>query len=705
MLNKRLYFEYQKKHFIFAICKIGFAIHKTYYSFNVENKMRINVLTVIIFGCILLTGAGCNRKQLKLENDHLLAVFDPSNGSLMKLENKKTKWEVIYRKPLEQSFEMLIPLPWKRFHYVEGIEQSPPKIEMSGNKITFTWTSLKSKLLEKPLNITFTGIVELTDNGLRYSGKVINNDSTHTVEYVGWPFWGEVSIPDTAKRFVCESMNQTKELYPSFTNEQGYWGVDYPTQSITLPESAFLTMRNDEQGIIGFSEQVVPKELIVASNELIPGCDNNSMNPTTKEMDGQLVRIPFKVNHFTFTAPQKSQDILPFDLMFYEGSWHKGVDLYKDWKKNAMPHSDNNNWMKEPYTWRYVNISKSQELVDLARECKQYGVSVLHVNGWRAPDSQNDVKGIDGLSSAIKTCQKMGIKIVLDLQMNAADIHSLWYKNELEKYVIINMFGMTTDVRMLCPLTQGMTDIVENRYAKNSDLQSADGIIINDNNNSGATFFCFSTEHGHAVPEFLQTGTYNLDKDFTGEIKKAKPDIAVLGQGFLDTQTTYYDGYKSDSRSDKNRYVNTNTPVITAINERQAREDMNFCLKNRCNICYNFSFIGRELKNYPLIIKYGQEIEALRRKYLDFIWDGEYQDILGASVNGENISYAVYKNKDGRKAVIIINKDKDNVSKVSVSIDGSNKPLVIVSPENLKEMTYNGSVSIDPLSTIVIMEK
>lgn len=641
-------------------------------------------------------GTGCSEKQLKLENDHLLAVFDISNGSLLKLENKKTKWDVIYRKSLGQSFEMLVPLSWKRYHYIDGTEQSPPMINVSGNKISFTWTSLKSKLLDKPLDITFIGIVELTDNGLRYSGKVINNDSTHTVEYVGWPYWGEVSIPDTTKRFVCESMNQTKELYPSFTNEQGYWGVDYPTQSITLPESAFLTMRNDEQGIIGYSEQVVPKELIVASNELIPGWDCNSMNPTTKEMDGQLVRIPFKVNHFTFTAPQKSQDILPFDLLFYEGTWHKGVDLYKNWRKAVMPQINCNNWMREPYTWRYVTISKSQELVDLAKECKQYGVSVLQVNGWRTPDNQNDVKGIEGLASAIKTCQKMGIKIVLDLQMNTADKHSSWYKNELEKYVIINMYGMPTDAQMLCPLTQGMTDIVENRYAKNSYLQSADGIIINDNNNSGATFFCFSPDHGHAVPEFVQTGTYNLDKDFTGEIKKAKPDIAVLGYGFWDAQTTYYDGYRADGRSDKNRYVNTNTPMITVINERKAREDMNFCLKNRCNICYNFSFIGRELKNYPLIVKYGQEIEALRRKYADFIWNGEYRDVLDATVNGENISYAVYRNKNGRKAMIIINNRTDDVSKVSVSIDGSNKPLVVASPENIEETIYNGNISIDP---------
>jgi hypothetical protein len=181
--------------------------------------------------------------------------------------------------------------------------------------------------------------------------------------------------------------------------------------------------------------------------------------------------------------------------------------------------------------------------------------------------------------------------------------------------------------------------------------------------------------------------------------------MAVLGYGFLDAQTIFYDGYRADTRSDRHRYVNTNTPMITVINERKAREDMNFCLKNRCNICYNFSLIGRELGNYPLIIKYGQEMEKLRRKYSDFIWDGEYQDKLGATVNGDNISYAVYKSKDGRKAVIIINNGTDDVAKATVSIADSNKSLVVVSPENLEERAYNNNIVIDPLSTVVVMEK
>jgi hypothetical protein len=661
----------------------------------------------IIFGLIVFISLSgySSGAQYKLENEHILAVFDASNGSLVKLVNKKTNWNVIYREQLGQSFDMLVPLKWKRFHYVRGVDQTPPEINATADKITFTWNSLKSKLLDKPLNIKFIGEVTLTPDGLTYSGKVINND-TCFVEYVGWPYWGEVAVPDREKRFVFESINQGKMLHPSFQNEQGYWGADYPTQSITLPESAFLLMRNENEGITGISEQSVPQELIVASHELIPGYEYN--NPVSDVMDGQMVRIQFKVNRLIFTAPETSRELVPFNLSFYEGSWHKGVDVYKAWKQKAMKQPEIADWMKEPYTWRCVSISNVQELVRLAQESKMHGVSVLHVNGWRAADSRDDIKAIDGLTSAIRECRQLGVKIVLDMHLNDADKNSPWYRDELKNYVITNLYGMTTDIRMLCPHTKELISITENKYAKNKDLSAADGVIIFDSNNNGHTFFCFDSNHGHKIPEFVQTGTFNLDRSFANEVRKAKPEIAVLGFGFFDAQTAIYDGYRMGNgflRQEKHRYINTQTPIISVIEDRTAREDLNLCLKDKYTVCYNFSLFGRELDRYPLIVKYGREIESLRKKYKEFIWEGEFRDTQGARVEGDRLSYSVFQTGDGRKGLVIVNNGTDKASTAKVTVDQSKRSLIVASPENPESVAYNGSVSIEPLSAILVMEK
>ncbi|MDR0844933.1 MAG: hypothetical protein LBN71_06895, partial [Tannerella sp.] len=335
-------------------------------------------------------------------------------------------------------------------------------------------------------------------------------------------------------------------------------------------------------------------------------------------------------------------------------------------------------------------------------------VSVLHVNGWRVADNQDDIKSLDGLVSAIKECQQLGVKIILDLHINDAEKKSSWYENELKNYVITNFYGMTTDVRMLCPHTKELISITENKYAKNKEILAADGVIIFDNNNNGGTFFCFDTHHGHKAPEFVQAGTFNLDRSFASEVKKAKPGIAVLGFGFLDAQTAIYDGYRMGTnflKQEKHRYINTQTPILSVIDERMAREDLNLCLKDRYTICYNFSLLGRELERYPLIVKYGREIESLRRTCKEFVWDGEFRDTQGARVEGVNLSYSVYQAKDGRKGLVIVNNGTDNVSTAKVTIDQSNRSLIVASPENPEGVIYNGSVSIEPLSAIVVMEK
>ena len=50
---------------------------------------------------------------------------------------------------------------------------------------------------------------------------------------------------------------------------------------------------------------------------------------------------------------------------------------------------------------------------------------------------------------------------------------------------------------------------------------------------------------------------------------------------------------------------------------------------------------------------YGRKVDNLRRRYADFLWNGEFLDVLGATVKGDNIRYTVFRNlkngKEGRR--------------------------------------------------------
>ena len=53
----------------------------------------------------------------------------------------------------------------------------------------------------------------------------------------------------------------------------------------------------------------------------------------------------------------------------------------------------------------------------------------------------------------------------------------------------------------------------------------------------------------------------------------------------------------------------------------------------------------------------------------------------------------------------IVNNNPDDISKVKALINNSKRSMVIVSPEQPKEVLYKGSISINPLSAVLIMEK
>ncbi len=664
--------------------------------------------TVLIILSILFSCSIFAQNQLKLENDKILAVFDPSNGSLVKLVNKETNWNIVGREQLGQSFEMLVPLEERRLHYINGKEQAAPTVQKTENSISFTWKALKSKHLTGSLNITFKGTVSLTKEGLVYSGEIQNQDK-YTIEYLGWPFFGEVTVPNKQNRMICQGRNETKELFPRFSSDHGYWGVEYPTNLVVLPENSFLLIRDDSQGIYLCSEQSTPTDMLIASFELIPGFDLPGMNPTGNEMDGQMVRTQFKANHLIYAHPQSNTQLKPLKLELYKGNWQTGADRYKAWKQNLPTEYEPINWINQPITWQKVSISNGNDLINYAREAQKYGVSALSVNGWMRMGSNPYIELVNDFSSALNECKKLNIKVILEGNFTLTDFRSSWYKGVLKDLVMTDPFGWPFNRQILCPLDDRLHESLEQEYSKHPEILSADGMICNDNNHRDKSFFCFNPNHGHPVPAFADKGTFELDKHFSELVRQNGNNFATLGYGYYDTQTTFYNAYFINNAArdqSLHRYLNPTTPMIATTDVRTARQDMNLCLKNRYNICYDLQFYNNQLKTYPQIMSYGKQIEKLRNQYKEFIWDGTFNDVLGATVEGNNLSYAVYTRKsDGKKAVIVLNRSDQEKTTARISIENSNKALEMASPENPQATACDGTVTLQPQSAVVIVEK
>lgn len=114
------------------------------------------------------------------------------------------------------------------------------------------------------------------------------------------------------------------------------------------------------------------------------------------------------------------------------------------------------------------------------------------------------------------------------------------------------------------------------------------------------------------------------------------------------------------------------------------------------------------LEDFPKTVGYGKKIDALRKHYVDYLWNAEYIDTQEARVlacDKPHFPYSVFKQAGtGKHAVVIANFDQSSEIQISVNIEGISEDMVAVSPENPEMQKCDGTFSIPPRSVVVVME-
>lgn len=263
----------------------------------------------------------------------------------------------------------------------------------------------------------------------------------------------------------------------------------------------------------------------------------------------------------------------------------------------------------------------------------------------------------------------------------------------------------------MCPYAKPWRAIVEKEAKKSFDL-GAPGMLFDENQHHGDFFYCFDKTHGHEVPAYIFGGDKYLEEIFHDLSKKYKPDYLLVGESNRDLQFQSY--HMSYFRIDKafvpmHRYVAPNELMMVAVVGYNDRLTINQCLMFNFVISYEPRYFKGKLSEYPLTIEYGKKVDALRKKYQDYLWYGEFQDKIGAVVKVQDQmhpNYSVFKNQStGKRAVVIANFDAQNEINVNIELPELNGKLVYVSPENLNESVFENGISVKPSSTIVIIEK
>jgi hypothetical protein len=96
--------------------------------------------------------------------------------------------------------------------------------------------------------------------------------------------------------------------------------------------------------------------------------------------------------------------------------------------------------------------------------------------------------------------------------------------------------------------------------------------------------------------------------------------------------------------------------------------------------------------------------DELRRKYRRYLWDADFQDTLGVTVAADGAyRYAVYRTAEGRRAVVVVNQERDKSIAAAVTIPDAGK-LVWATPEDQNTKPAQATLHIQARSALIVME-
>ena len=240
--------------------------------------------------------------------------------------------------------------------------------------------------------------------------------------------------------------------------------------------------------------------------------------------------LNFFATHLLYTKPGHTETLPPIAVCPFAGSWHKGMDLYKAWRKTWFRMPKVPKWALEPHAWFEIQMCNYGEgyrfnyrdLVRVGRECAENGIRALQIVGWTRegqdgclPDHSIEPRlgSLEDLKTAVAEVEAMGVKVVLYTKYLFADTRTDWFRNELKDYAsrdiygdihsfsgyyyenISNLSGINTHrLAMMCLQSKAYREICKKQMQYCLDV-GASGVIYDEPQSHYDMPYCFSEMH------------------------------------------------------------------------------------------------------------------------------------------------------------------------------------------------------------------
>jgi hypothetical protein len=686
-----------------------------------------------------------------LEDGKVKAVFNAENGSLVEFRDKVSGWNIISNPEYGLSFRLLVPIPGRRNNPVEGASQKPPtiRVQADGRGLEMDWEKVES-LHGGELDISFHASVILDGGKLTFKAKVVNR-SQHTLEYACFPCLGEVSLPPGEEEMGCLAAGSYMgriPLIPRFAGRNDYFGWDNPTQMVGTPDTPFVLLASKGKGLYAGCHETKVNELVQFVFTVKPGVDYGDGWGCGEFTPGDgRARLDFSMCSFVFAGPGETREISPLVLAPYSGTWHKGADIYKEWRESWFKRPPEPDWAADIHSWFQYGINSPEDelrcqysdLVEFGKDCAKHGVKAFHLIGWNdggqdrnnpSHDTDPRLGTADDLKQAIKEIQDMGVKVILFNKFTWSDRHTERFRTSLIKQAVKDPYGdyyvypgyqyqtMTqlSDINTrrlvaMCMQSAEWRREADAEFTKSLDL-GADGMVYDEAQHHGNARYCFDASHGHRVPGFVFAGDEALAQGFRKIAGKRNPEYLFAGEALYEQEFRNYSisyiRISNPAHYPVQRYLDPQAGILVTIAGFNDRNVINQCLLYRYILCYEpLNFKGK-LDDFPKTIEYGKKVDAFRRKFRRFLWDGEFRGTQGARVMAGGKPhewYSVYLDaKTGKRAVALANYTAKEAEFI-IEMDGGEVALVMATPETPELAKCVGGTRLAPYSSAVLMEE
>jgi hypothetical protein len=409
---------------------------------------------------------------MRIENDYFAVVVEPTHGRIQQITEKQGGFELITEPRLADNFRLLVPIPDMHGNYILGAEQSLSRHDVTEDAMELHWAGpLTSE--HGSFDIAVTLEIKLVGEELHF-GCHLQNNAPHQVAEVWYPMicgMTGLGTGQQAKRtqvMVPVSVShQTKDLFNAFGGgntpgygmlgeEYSYW---YPG-GMPMPFSSIYNTELDRALYVADYDLI--DRCKVLRYALMPGVISGRTGgdwPTTEELGGEPVGLELNWTHFPYTPPGESFDGSTVVLRGHSGNWRDAALIYREWfTQNIGLVDSRNDWLRNQTAYatimcmlpedqinlRYADIPQWAELV-----AEDGYKSVLfcgwqfggHDRGYPHYEIEPRLGTWDELEAGVRACHDLGLRVSFFANIQTVDISLDWYKDELHKYEINDIFG------------------------------------------------------------------------------------------------------------------------------------------------------------------------------------------------------------------------------------------------------------------------